>query len=91
MEARRQQLRPETKERGTPLVSPPIVGQVGNLRPIGNRPVYKSGQIIYGPITNPPQIANLPHKFANYHILPFRTMKYSRSPESSGRSVCNRQ
>jgi len=31
------------------------VGQVGNLRPIGNRPDYE------GRITNPPQVTNLPH------------------------------
>src|SRR5260221_14447479 len=34
---------------------------VANLRPIGNRPINEFG-IIYGPITNRPQIANLPHK-----------------------------
>ena len=37
------------------------VGQIVNLRPIGNRPVNEFG-IIYGPINNRPQVTNLPHK-----------------------------
>jgi hypothetical protein len=37
-----------------------FVGQVGNLRPIGNRPVSNSG-INRRRITNPPQVTNLPH------------------------------
>jgi len=36
------------------------VGQDGILRPIGNRPATEFG-IIYGPITNRPQVTNLPH------------------------------
>jgi hypothetical protein len=36
------------------------VGQDGILRPIGNRPVAWEG-VPYGPITNRPQIDNLPH------------------------------
>ena len=38
------------------------MGQVGNLRPIGIRPLNNS-EFIYGPITNRPQITNLPHKW----------------------------
>jgi hypothetical protein len=37
------------------------VGQVGNLRRIGNPPPVDFG-ITYGPIINRPQVANLPHK-----------------------------
>jgi hypothetical protein len=37
-----------------------FVGQVGNLRPIGNRPVSNSVSNT-GRITNPPQVTNLPH------------------------------
>jgi len=40
-----------------------FVGQVGNLRRIGNPPGVDSG-IIYGPIANRPQVANLPHKIS---------------------------
>jgi len=36
------------------------VGQVGNLRRIGNPPVNDSG-INLRPITNRPQVTNLPH------------------------------
>jgi len=36
------------------------VGQVGNLRRIGNPPGVGSG-ITYGPITNRSQVTNLPH------------------------------
>jgi hypothetical protein len=36
------------------------VGQVGNLRPIGNRPAARNASP-FGPITNQPQITNLPH------------------------------
>jgi len=39
------------------------VGQVGNLRRIGNPPVTEFG-IIYGPIANRPQVTNLPHKIS---------------------------
>jgi hypothetical protein len=35
-------------------------GQVGNLRPIGNRPVSNS-EINRRRIANPPQVTNLPH------------------------------
>jgi phosphoribosylamine--glycine ligase len=44
------------------------VGQIVNLRPIGNRPVHEFG-IIYGPITNRPQVTNLPHKERELKIL----------------------
>jgi len=37
-----------------------LVGQIGNLRPIGNRPIRRCF-IIDGPITNRPQVTNLPH------------------------------
>jgi DUF1009 family protein len=36
------------------------VGQVGNLRRIGNPPVIES-VITYGPIANRPPVTNLPH------------------------------
>ena len=36
------------------------VGQVDNLRPIGNRPVNNS-EFTTRRITNPPQVINLPH------------------------------
>src|SRR5258708_40161970 len=36
------------------------VGQIVNLRPIGNRPVALDA-LLDGPITNRPQVANLPH------------------------------
>jgi hypothetical protein len=36
------------------------VGQVGNLRPIGNRPVNYS-EFNARRIANPPQVTNLPH------------------------------
>ena len=37
------------------------MGQIVNLRPIGNRPVTWNDSR-YGPITNRPQVTNLPHK-----------------------------
>jgi hypothetical protein len=37
-----------------------FVGQIGNLRPIGNRPVNNEAYP-NGPITNRPQVTNLPH------------------------------
>jgi len=40
---------------------PDYVGQVGNLRRIGNPPGPVSG-IFNGPIANRPQVTNLPHK-----------------------------
>jgi hypothetical protein len=39
-----------------------FVGQIGNLRPIGNRPVNNEA-FPNGPIANRPQVANLPHSF----------------------------
>ena len=36
------------------------VGQIGNLRPIGNRPVNNEADP-NRPITNRPQVTNLPH------------------------------
>ena len=36
------------------------VGQIGNLRPIGNRPVGLDASLD-GPIANRPQVTNLPH------------------------------
>src|SRR5437868_1506070 len=37
------------------------VGQIVNLRPIGNRPAAELGRLFDGPISNRPQINNLPH------------------------------
>jgi hypothetical protein len=37
------------------------VGQIGNLRPIGNRPVSEYSGFHTRRITNPPQVTNLPH------------------------------
>lgn len=46
-----------------------LVGQVGNLRPIGNRPVEYSANRT-GRITNPPQVTNLPHMIiASLYLL----------------------
>ena len=37
------------------------VGQIDNLRPIGNRPVNNNEAYPNRPITNRPQVTNLPH------------------------------
>jgi len=39
------------------------VGQVGNLRRIGNPPGLDT-EFTYGPIANRPQVTNLPHKIS---------------------------
>jgi len=45
-----------------------FVGQVGNLRPIGNRPV-NSNASPGGPITNRPQDTILPHKIGELTLV----------------------
>jgi hypothetical protein len=56
-----------------------LVGQVGNLRRVGNPPsdAYESGR---GPIDNRPQLTKLPHKVGSrIYPAPFRLRRSSRS------------
>jgi hypothetical protein len=50
-------------QRGFAAIGIDRVGQIVNLRPIGNRPVNNS-EVSDRPIANRPQVTNLPHKIS---------------------------
>ena len=75
----------ESKQNGIPVLrdggderfhSVRAVGQVANLRPIGDRPGLRS--VIAEAIDNRPQITNLPHLMSPVDLLLYREFDSSR-------------
>ncbi len=68
------------------------MGQIFNLRPIGNRPVNEFG-ITYWPITNRPQVTNvtnLPHRFLVNEPAPGLALIIAENNSEAIGNACNR-